>query len=164
VVHLVLEDSCQESLSLHLQGTTVLIQASNRDLQGTPDVPLDSRNRQTSFGSQFLLLAEEGQLRVDHANRSVPDIDHDDSLGDPHLRCCQPDSLGGVHGLQHVGQQSLDASVNLTDGAGLPAQDRVRNKLDLQGGQGLPASAFRALRSGFLFRLGLNLVFDDHLR
>ena len=61
------------------------------------------------------LRAGPAQLGVDQHQRGVTllrDIDHNQSLVHVHLGGGQPDAFGLVHGLEHVGNQRLNAFVH----------------------------------------------------
>ena len=55
----------------------------------------------------------------------VGDVEHDETLEFPHLVGGQPQSRGGVHGLGHIVDETLQLPVDLGDLPGLLPQHRI---------------------------------------
>ena len=96
--------------------------APRRSGPGRGHVPPRSAPRRRRCRHRDILLVDPApragpdQFRVDQHQGLVAllrDVDHDHTFVDVDLRGGQPDALGVVHGLQHVGHQRADTVIDL---------------------------------------------------
>src|SRR6185369_13885253 len=109
-----------------------LVGGADRHGPGALDVAVDVRDRQTTlFGLLYYSVGREDG-RIDESELRPVDVDHRQSLGAAHLRRGEADALGGVHRLEHVGDELAQLVGDLGDGLCRLAKYRVAQHPDVE--------------------------------
>src|SRR5687768_3048006 len=123
MIDLVLQAAREQVRRVELEGLAVAVQRANGDARGAVDVAEDLGDRETPLFSAGGAFGVD-DLGVHDHDRVVLDVDDGEALRSPDLRRGKPDSLGGVHRLEHVIGEATELVGHAVDGRRLLAEDR----------------------------------------
>ena len=136
-----LDAHCQQAVGGQLLLAAIAVQVAHGDGVGAGDVGEDPGDRQAALLVDLLALAGQ-DLRVHEHQRLVlalADVDDHEPVVGVDLGRRQADARGGVHGLEHVVDQTLELRAGQqcrVDRGGHGAQARVGELEDRQLGHG----------------------------
>src|SRR5580658_8891067 len=129
VIGLVQKSARQKYITHDFNGFALKILRSRGDLERTCDVLAKFRNTQASFtrGLPAFGVHDLGIDEHDLGFRIFLEgyVDHRDAFADPDLWSGQPDTVRGIHALEHVVGQLAQFVVEFCDGGRRLLQDRV---------------------------------------
>ena len=120
--------NCQKAVGLFFKGISLAIKGANHHMGRAIDGFVKTGNRQTALVIGVGAVVENFNLRVDKDPRRdalFTQIHHNNALVNIDLRGGQAYTLGMLHGVEHICDQTLDLVVNCGDRLGYGAQPGV---------------------------------------
>src|SRR5690606_30431539 len=127
MIDFVLNTDSKQPVGIELNRLAFAIERTDANPLGAPDLVVYPRHRQAPLLHLLDAFSRE-DFRIDQHERLIArlaDIDDDNALVHVDLRRRQPNTRRGVHGLEHVVDQLLQARIDLLDGLGLDAKPWV---------------------------------------
>src|SRR5688572_21044290 len=144
VIDLVLEAARQQLGRVELDRFPLAVLRLDDDAHRALDVGVDVGNRQATLFAPLRSLAMH-DLRIDDDVSRAIDVHDRDALRAPHLRRGEPDSLGGVHRLEHVVHELLKVRPDIGDGTRVLSEDRSAEHVDVEQAHDAAGSALGAM-------------------
>ena len=130
VVHLVLDGAREEPFPGDLDSLPFERRAGDGDPRLPLDGSADPRNAEASLRRLLGLALRRDELRIDENVELPVDIEDDDPLGNPDLRCRKACAAGAQHRLDHGAADLSHLVVDRLDDLGRAAQRRIAKRAD----------------------------------
>src|SRR5450759_5374745 len=132
VINLVQDASAEQLGAGGLVRVAVLVRRPNRDSRRALDIAVDVGNGEAPFLRLFFFAFSRDDGGIDERELLPPDIDDSEPFRPPHLGRRESDSLGGVHCLEHVGDELAQLVGDIGDGPCRLAKNRVAQHPDVE--------------------------------
>lgn len=136
MVHLVLDADRQQAGRLEREQLTIAAECLDDNVLGAFDLFEDAGHRQAPLLVELLTIGPTDH-RIDQRDELIATVGHvndDDPLVYIALRCCQPDTWRGIHGLSQVVDEPADGIVYRRNRCGNGVQPRVGVFKDVENG------------------------------
>jgi len=133
MVHLMLNRAGEQALAGDLDSVPFEGRPGNRCPATPRHRGADSGKAQTAFGESLFLSFNGDEFRIDQDVECPFDVENDDALRHPDLRCSEAGAVRTQHDLDHGAAQGVDSVVDFLHRLGRATEDGVTELSNLRG-------------------------------